>query len=89
MVLDGCSALVIADLCGVQRQPRTPPDRLRAQVLAAVIVKHLPRMPVVWAGARLDIRSGPAHERAALEMVSLIIFQDELRARPRRRERQP
>jgi len=46
-------------------------------------------MPVVWAGARLDVPSGPAHEHAALQIVSLIIFQDELRARPRRRERQP
>jgi hypothetical protein len=34
-------------------------------------------------GARLDVRSGPDHEPAALEIVGLIIFQDELRARPR------
>jgi hypothetical protein len=63
-----------------QGAPAPRPPRRKAPGQALTASRECP-----WSGpdARLDVRSGPDHERAALQIVGLIIFQDELRARPR------
>ena len=63
-----------------QCSPASRPPRRKAPGQALTASRECP-----WSGpgARLDVRSGPDHERAALQIVGLIIFQDELRARPR------
>ena len=64
----------------VKGAPAPRPPRRKAPGQALTASRECP-----WSGpgARLDVRSGPDHERAALQIVGLIIFQDELRTRPR------